>query len=191
MTTNNLEIQGYCYLSSGVIKLATDNLRIQACRHLVIIMYSVRVGCFSSFFDTAINSSTDFHFHTMVKNCITMANMWQPAGDKGKGKDKGKDMGKVQGIAQAKARAEDNGEGKSKACSKANQMRRAYRRKSQGICICRAHKCYGARASHFSCGLMFIGSEKAAHRAQARRKAEAKEKPERAEIEDVSESWIG
>ena len=119
-----------------------------------------------------------------------MANTWQPAGDKGKGKDEGKDMGKTQEIAQAKARAEDEGEDKSKACSKANQMRRAYRRKNQGICINRVHKCYCAKASHFSCGLIFIGSEKEAWEARARRQTEAKAKAERAEIEFMSESVL-
>ena len=151
-------------------------------------MYSVRVGCFSSFFDTDINSSTDFHFHTMAKNCIDMANTWQPAGDKGKGKDKGQDMDQVQGTAQAQVMAEEFGKGKGKAVqARLNQMRRAYRRKSQGICICREHKCYGARATKDSCGLIFLGSEKAAERARARRKAEAKAKAERAEIESVSD----
>ena len=154
-------------------------------------MYCVHVVCFSSFFDTAINYSTDFHFHTMVKNCIDMSNTWQPAGDKGKGKDKGNDMGKVQGIAQAKVRAEDKGEGKSKAVqARLNQMRRAYRRKRQGICINRVHKCYGAKADHFSCGLIFLGSEKEAWEARARRQTEAKAKAERAEIEFMSESVL-
>ena len=127
----------------------------------------------------------------MVKNCIDMSNTWQPAGDKGKGKDKGKDMGEVQGIAQAQVMAEEFGEGKGKMVqARLNQMRRAYRRKSQGICICRVHECYGERATDYSCGLIFLGTEKAADRARARRKAEAKAKAERAEIESVSECSI-